>query len=499
MTGKAFDVVVLGGGVGGIAAVRRLASTGLEVALVEDRLIGGECHYFGCNPSKTLLRPIEVLNLAKAVPGVREAISGAKLDLAAIFAKRDELIEHLSDDDRTASLRQAGVAVFHGFGRLSGERTVRVVNADDTEAVLTARHAVVVATGTRPHVPKIPGLTQARPWTNRDLTTMTRVPPRALVVGGGPVSVEFATILSGLGSAVALLVREDALLLGCEPEVGEVVAQSLRSRGVDVHFQTELSSVARPVADGPVTATFAGSSIEVDEIVLAAGRCVNTDDIGLEHVGLPSGKPIVVNNHLQAVGIDGGWLYALGDTTGRARLSHISTYHGLVVADIITARVAGRELSDNELIARDGGSLAQVIHTEPQVVRVGLTESQARDEGFTVRTRTAHYPGAVAFLALYRDGFQGWAKLVIDAETDTLLGATFVGPQFSELAQAATVAIVAKVPVSLLRHAVAPHPTVNQVWNPLLAEESELADILQKGRNEGLASMEANRFIRQAL
>jgi dihydrolipoamide dehydrogenase len=477
VTGEEFDVVIVGGGVGGVAAVRKLASAGLAVALVEDRLVGGECHYWGCNPSKTLLRSIEVFNLAKSVPGVRETISDEGLNVAAIFAKRDWLIEHLSDQDRTASLRQAGVAVFHGFGRLSGERTVRVAYAlgDTAEAVLTARHAVVVATGTRPNVPEIPGLAQARPWTNRDLTTMTQVPPRALVVGGGPVSVEFATILSGLGSAVTLLVREHALLLGCEPEARELVEQSLRSKGVTIHFQTELSAVARPVAGGPVTATFQRQTIEVDEIVLAAGRRANTDNIGLETVGLSRGRPVSVNDHLQAVGITGGWLYALGDTTGRARLSHISTYHGRLVAEIIAARAAGRELGENELAARDAGSLAQVIFTEPQVVRVGRTESQARAEGFAVRTRTARYPGTLRFLALYRDGFQGWAKLVIDAATNTLLGATFVGPEFSELAQAATLAVVAKIPVSLLRHVVAPHPTVNQVWDPLLAQESELA------------------------
>lgn len=163
MTGKEFDVVVVGGGVGVVTAVRKLASAGLSVALVEDRLVGGECHYWGCNPSKTLLRPIEVFNLAKAVPGVREAIPGEGLDVAAVFAKRDAIIEHLSDQDRIASLRQAGVAVFHGFGRLSGQRTVRVAHVDNTEAVLTARHAVVVATGTRPSVPEMPGLAQARP------------------------------------------------------------------------------------------------------------------------------------------------------------------------------------------------------------------------------------------------------------------------------------------------------------------------------------------------
>jgi pyruvate/2-oxoglutarate dehydrogenase complex dihydrolipoamide dehydrogenase (E3) component len=481
--GKDFDVVVVGGGVGGVAAVRKLASAGLSVALVEDRLVGGECHYWGCNPSKTLLRPIEVFNLAKAVPGVRETISDDGPDIAAVFAKRDAIIEHLTDQDRTASLRQAGIAVFHGFGRLSGERTVRVAYArgDTTEAILTARHAVVLATGTRPNVPEIPGLTQARPWTNRDLTTMTRVPPRALVVGGGPVAVEFATILTGLGSAVTLLVRGNTLLRNCEPEARGLVTQSLRSKGVKIHLETELSAVARPVVGGPVTATFQSQTIEVDEVVLAAGRRTNTDNLGLETLGLPGGGIVSVNDHLQAVGVAGGWLYALGDTTGRARLSHISTYHGRVVADIIAARAAGRELSMNELTARDAGNLAQVIYTEPQVATVGRTESQAQAEGFAVRTRTAHYPGAVAFLALYRDGFQGWAKLVISAETNTLLGATFVGPQFSELVQAATLAIVAKVPVSLLHHAVAPHPTVNQVWDPLLAEESELATLLNDG------------------
>jgi pyruvate/2-oxoglutarate dehydrogenase complex dihydrolipoamide dehydrogenase (E3) component len=486
--GRDFDVVVVGGGVGGVAAVRKLASIGLSVALVEDRLVGGECHYWGCNPSKTLLRPIEVFNLAKAVPGVRETISDEGPDIAAVFAKRDAIIEHLSDQDRTASLRQAGIAVFHGCARLSGERTVRVAYAwgDTTEAILTARHAVVLATGTRPNVPEIPGLAQARPWTNRDLTTMTQVPPRTLVVGGGPVAVEFATILTGLGSAATVLVRENTLLRNCEPEARELVAQSLQSKGVKLHFETELSAVARPVAGGPVTATFQGQTIEVDEVVLAAGRCPNTDNLGLETLGLPGGGIVSVNDHLQAVGVTGGWLYALGDTTGRARMSHISAYHGRVVADIIAARAAGRELSENELIARDAGNLAQVIHTDPQVAWVGRTESQARAEGFSVRTRTAHYPGAVAFLALYRDGFQGWAKLVINAETNTLLGATFVGPQFSELVQAATVAILAKIPVTLLRHAVGPHPTVNQVWDPLLAEESELASLLKNGREKEL-------------
>jgi dihydrolipoamide dehydrogenase len=381
MTGKDFDVVVIGGGVGGVAAVRKLASAGLSVALIEDRLVGGECHYWGCNPSKTLLRPIEVFNLANAIPGVRETISSEGLDVAAVFAKRDAIIEHLSDQDRTASMEQAGIEVFHGFGRLSGQRTVHVALDDKSQAILTARHAVVVATGTRPNMPAIPGLAHARPWTNRDLTTMTEVPLRTLVVGGGPVAVEFATILTGLGSAVTLLVRENTLLRNCEPEARDRVTQSLRSKGVTIHFETELSAVSRPVADGPVTAGFHRQIIEVDEVVVAAGRRTNTDNIGLETIGLPGGEFVRVNDHLQAVGVTGDWLYALGDTTGRARLSHISTYHGRVVADVIAARAAGLELSENELTVRDAGSLAQVIFTEPQVVWVGRTECQARAEG----------------------------------------------------------------------------------------------------------------------
>jgi pyruvate/2-oxoglutarate dehydrogenase complex dihydrolipoamide dehydrogenase (E3) component len=327
---------------------------------------------------------------------------------------------------------------------------------------------------------------------------MTQVPPRALVVGGGPVAVEFATILTGLGSAVTLLVRENTVLPNCEPEARELVAQSLRSKGVTIHFETELSAVTRAVAGRPVTATFHHQTIEVDEVVIAAGRCTNTDNIGLETLGLPGGGFVSVNDHLQAVGIPGDWLYALGDTTGRARLSHISTYHGHVVADIIAARAAGRELSENELAARDAGSLAQVIFTEPQVVRAGRTESQARAEGFVVRTRTAHYPDTLSFLTLFRDGFQGCAKLVINAETNTLLGATFVGPEFSELVQAATLAIVAKIPVSLLRHAVAPHPTVSQVWDLLLAQESELAPLPKNGGQKVQKSTQANRLIHQA-
>ena len=248
-----------------------------------------------------------------------------------------------------------------------------------------------------------------------------------------------------------------------------MVTESLRRNGVDLRFEAHPSGVVRSVAGGTVSATVGDETIEIDEVVVAAGRVVNTDSLGLESVGLRSGEFVPVDDHLQALGVDGTWLYAMGDTTGRALLSHLSQYHAVVVADIIAARAQGRRLGADELIARDPHNLPQVIYTDPQVVEVGRTESQARADGFTVTTTTARYPESVPDLAIFRDGFDAWAKLVIDADTDTLLGATFVGPEFAELAQAATLAIVAKVPVETLRHVVAPHPSINQIWNPLLA------------------------------
>lgn len=466
-----FDVVVIGGGPGGASAAQYLIAEGLEVALIEERLIGGECHYWACNPTKSLLRPIEVLALAKAVPGVREAVGPGQLDVAAVFAKRDTIVDHLNDDGATAGLQQSGLTVFHARGRLAGQREVTVTHPDGREETIRARQAVVLATGTRPAIPDVPGLADANPWTNRELAAMTYVPPRTLIIGGGVVAVEFATILAGLGSKVTLLARGDTLLRNSENVASEMVTESLRRKGVDLRFHAHPSGVARPVAGGAVNVTVGEENIEVDEVVVAAGRVVNTDALGLETVGLHGGDFVLVDDHLQAVGVDGTWLYAMGDTTGRSLLSHLSQYHAVVVADIIAARARGRELADDELIARDPHNLPQVVYTDPQVIEVGRTESQARADGFTVTTSTARYPEAVPDLAIFRDGFDAWAKLVIDADTETLLGATFVGPEFAELAQAATLAVVAKVPIETLRHVVAPHPSVNQVWNPLLARQ----------------------------
>lgn len=469
MTGRTqFDVVVIGGGPGGVTAAVAMAAAGLQVALVEDRLVGGECHFYACNPTKALLRPIEVLALAKSVPGVRETLTaGVQLDIDSTFAKRDVVIDHHKDDQVVAYLGD-GVEVVSGHGRLVGKRAVTVVDPHGHTITLHAVHAVVLATGTRPAIPDVPGLAQARPWTNRELATMTHLPARTLVVGGGVVGVEFATILAGLGAEVTQLVRGSALLHHSEPFAAEMVERSLRDNGVQLLFKTELSSVSRPDPGGPVTANFGEHSIEVDEIVVAAGRAVNTDDLGLASVGLIDGDFVSVDDHLQSTGVEGSWLYAIGDTTGRALLSHITQYHGRLVAEVIAARAGGRAVNENSM-ARDSGTLAQVIFTDPQVAEVGLTEAQAREHGYEVVTRTASYPEAVPHLSILRDGLDARGKLVIDADTDTIVGATFVGPQVAELIHAATLAVVAKIPLSVLRHAVPPHPSLNQVWDPLIA------------------------------
>ncbi|MEH3138692.1 MAG: NAD(P)/FAD-dependent oxidoreductase [Mycobacterium kyogaense] len=462
-----FDAVVIGGGPGGVTAALRLTSHGLAVALVEDRLVGGECHYWACNPTKTLIRPIEILELAKAVPGVREVLASQTVDVEAVFRKRDAVIDHLVDRDIVAGLREAGIDVIRGRGRLDGDRTVVVSDNTEHERRLHAEHAVILATGTRPFIPDIDGLASAAPWTNRELATMTRVPSRTVVLGGGVVGVESATILSGLGSEVTLVARGSNLLRGSEPFVGERVAHALKERGVDVRCDTSVTSVARSNS-GRVTVGTTDSHLEADKILVATGRSVNTGNMGLETVGLRNDEFVAVDDHLTALGVDGDWLYAIGDTTGRALLSHLSQYHAGIVADVVASRARGVSLDASGLSARDTGHLPQIVFTDPQVVEVGYTEADARAAGFEVTTRHATYPGGLGELLILRDGFEAEAKLVIDAERDTLLGATFVGPNVADLVHGATVAVVGEVPLSVLRHVVAPHPSLSQVWNPLL-------------------------------
>ncbi|EIV93708.1 NAD(P)/FAD-dependent oxidoreductase [Frankia sp. QA3] len=482
------DVIVLGAGPAGENVAGRCADAGLAVTVVERELVGGECSYWGCIPSKTLIRPGEVLAAARRVPGAAAAVTGA-LDAAAVFARRDRLVGGFSDDSQVPWLTDKGVTLVRGTGRLTGRpRQVEVTAADGDRRVLTASRAVVVATGSRATVPPIPGLADAEPWDNRSATAARSVPRRLVVLGGGAVGAELAQAFRRLGSAEVTLVEGSPRLLAREEEfAGEQVRAAFEADGIAVRLGTRAVEVRRsrpgPEAPrGPVTVTLAGvagtqagaagsdsagGTVVADEILVAVGRTPATGDLGLAGVGLSPGRFIEVDDRFLAVGVSGGWLYAVGDVCGRALLTHMGKYQARIVADVITGRrdAAGepaRDVADNVAIPR-------VTFTDPQVSAVGLTERAAREAGLAVRAVSVA-TGGVAGASVRGEGITGTSKIVVDESRRVLVGATFTGPDTQEMVHAATVAIVGAVPVERLWHAVPSFPTVSEVWLRLLEE-----------------------------
>ena len=477
-----WDVVVIGGGSAG-ENVAQYAIQGSDrtAAIVEAELLGGECSYWACMPSKALLRPVEMLDGARAMPGVSAMLSG-QLDLPAVLERRDSFTHDHDDSGQVKWAGEVGIDVIRGRGRLAGEKSVEVVAGDGSTRTIAARHAVVIATGSTASIPPIEGLREAHPWTSRDVTNLHEVPNRVAVIGGGVVACESATWLSGLGAReVTMIEPEPRLLSQQEPFVGAMIAEQFEQRGIRVLVGTGVDSVSRPAAKGTgvgrihggpavVNAGGSSSSIEVDEVVVAAGRTPATRDIGLERIGVDVSEShgyLETDDHMK---VKGGpdWLYAIGDANGRALLTHMGKYQGRIAGDVIAARAEGRPLDGSRYRdLADHDMVPAVVFTNPQVASVGLTESRAREKGIEVEG-VEYDLSAVAGASLLRDGYVGRAKLVVDRAADTLVGATFVGDDVAELLHSATTAIVGKVPLEVLWHVVPSYPTVSEVWLRLL-------------------------------
>ncbi|WP_032388636.1 dihydrolipoyl dehydrogenase family protein [Rhodococcoides fascians] len=465
-----FDVIVIGGGpVGENAAQYAIQGSSRTAAIVEHELVGGECSYWACMPSKALLRPSEVLDTARNMPGVKELVGDQPLDADAVLARRESFTHGLDDSSQVSWAESAGISVIRGHGRLSGVKTVEVDGR-----TLTARHAVVLATGTTASVPNTPGLRDARPWISRDATNIHETPGHVAIIGGGVVASEAATWLLSLGAKVTMIVRGSSLLAGSEPFAGQLVADALKQRGATIMLDASLTAVSRQdpadtgvgrIHGGPVTLTVGGDDLVVDEVLVAAGRSPASSDLGLSTVGLPDGRYVDVDDQL-TVG-DHDWLYAVGDLNGRAPLTHMGKYQGRVAGDVIAARAEGKPLDHKKFRATaDHGLIPQVVFTPLEVASVGLTEAKAREAGIDVEIAAQDI--AVAGSSLQQDDYSGRAQLVIDRATDTLVGATFVGPGVAELVHAATVAVVGKVSLDDLWHAVPSYPTVSEIWLRLL-------------------------------
>jgi pyruvate/2-oxoglutarate dehydrogenase complex dihydrolipoamide dehydrogenase (E3) component len=453
---REFDAIILGAGPSAQHCAGHLAGGGLRVAVVERELVGGECDFWACIPSKTLLRPGEALQAARDAPGAAEAVNGGVRPEGA-FEWRDFMVSGYDDGAHAAYLETQGIEVLRGSGRLAGPGRVEV--GDET---YSAAH-VVIATGSDPVIPPVPGLRELDGiWTNREVTGLTEVPRRLLVLGGGPVGVEMAQAVRRLGASVALVEGMEHLLPREPQPLGEALGKALAADGIELHF-AEHATAARREGDDYVIEFANREALRGDRLLVATGRRARVDGLGLDTVGVePTRQGVPVDARMRVA--DGLW--AIGDVTGVWPLTYIGKYQGRVAA----ANILGGDRTANY------DAVPRVVFTDPQAASVGEAEG-----ALSATVPISEVPRTSTYTRAYADS-PGFMTLVSDGER--LTGAYALGPEAGEWLQQATVAIRARVPLPVLFDVIQPFPSFSEAFlSTLLDLESQTADRSAKSKS----------------
>ncbi len=436
-----FDVIVIGAGPGGEVAADRLHRGGMRVAVVERELIGGECAYWACIPSKTLIRPTTAVAEAGHVAGV----ATSAINWEQVAAYRDDIIRHLDDSRQVQGYADQGITFIRGEASLSGPGRVEVAGR-----TLEAPH-IVVATGSDPRIPPIEGLNEADYWTNREATTFERVPESIVVLGGSAQGIELGQMLRRYGAEVTIVQHATHLLDREEPEVGDRLSEQLRAEGVDVRLGREAIRVVRAADSARVVHLDDGTEVRGQELLVATGRTPRTQGLNLEAVGATvTRRGVQVDDSCRAA----PGLWAIGDVTGVALFTHVAKYQARIAADDILGR---RHPASYAAVPR-------VVFSDPEVGATGLTSAQARERGLDVLTATVDLYEAIARPVTYGKGIGGRLGLLADRKQGILVGAWAFGPEAGEWIHLAVLAIRAATPIPVLRDVIEQFPTFSEAY-----------------------------------